>query len=98
MRVFFTPRARAALERMARRWRATARVPEVLDEDIAMVVERLTTSPTSGVVARRSARRTVFRVSTERTRLFVFYVVDEAKKEVVILQLWSQLRGVQPRL
>jgi len=98
MHVFFTARARAALFRMAKRWKEKARVPETFANDIDAVTARLATAASAGVVARRTGRRTVYRVAAERTRLHLYYVIDDAKQVVTVLQVWSQWRSRPPRL
>ena len=98
MHVYFTPRARASLLRMAQRWREKARIPEVFASDIDVVIDRLASVPTSGQVAKRSARRVVYRMGTEKTKLHVDYVVDSAKAQVTVLHVWSHLRAAPPKL
>lgn len=90
------PRAMAALRRMARRWRDTARVPEVFDEDITLAMQRIAAAPISAPVARRTARRTLYRVAATKTKLY--FVVDEALDVVKVLEVWSQYRSRPPRL
>lgn len=92
------PRAIAALSRMARRWRDTARIPEVFDEDLDDVVMRIAQAPTTGAVAQRTSRRTVYRMAAHKTKLHFYYVVDEATSVVKVLQVWSQYRAGPPRL
>jgi type II secretory pathway component GspD/PulD (secretin) len=98
MRVYFMPRAVTALSRMARRWRDTARIPEVFDQDIDDVVARIAQAPTTGAVAQRTSRRTVYRMAAHKTKLHLYYVVDEAKAVVKVLQVWSQFRAGPPKL
>ena len=98
MQVYFTPRARAALLRMAQRWREKARNPEVFESDINIIIGRLATAPMTGFRAKTSKRRVVYRMGTEKTKLHVYYVVDAAKSVVTVLHLWSQLRAGPPKL
>ena len=98
MHVYFTPRARAALLRMAQRWKEKARHPEVFESDINIVVGRLASVPTTGFRAKTTRRRVVYRMGTEKTKLHVYYVVDAAKSVVTVLYLWSQLRAGRPKL
>ena len=98
MHVYFTPRARASLLRMAQRWREKARIPEIFASDIGIVIARLASVPTSGQVAKRSASRVVYRMGTEKTKLHVYYVVNSANAQVTVLHVWSQLRGAPPKL
>lgn len=87
MQVSFTPRAQAALDRMAARWRAHARNPEVFLDEVRETTQR---------VARRTDRRTVYRMSAEKTKLHFYYRIDGA--QVVVLQVWSQFRQRPPKL
>jgi len=85
---------------MAQRWREKARTPEVFESDINIVVTRLASVPTTGFRARSTStpRRIVYRMSTEKTKLHVYYVVDAAKSLVTVLHVWSQLREGPPKL
>lgn len=94
--VAFTPRAQAAINRMAARWKTKARHPEVFLQDVRATTARLATSPTIGVVAGRTERRTIYRVSTDKTKLHFYYRIDGAT--VVVLQVWSQYRSAPPKL
>lgn len=98
MHVYFTPRARAALLRIAQRWREKARQPEVFESDINIVLGRLASVPTTGFRARTTKRRVVFRMGTEKTKLHLYYVVDATKSVVTVLAVWSQLRAGPPKL
>ena len=98
MHVYFTPRARAALLRMAQRWKEKARHPDVFESDINIVLGRLASVPTTGFRAKTTNRRVVYRMGTEKTKLHVYYVVDAAKSVVTVLHLWSQSRGGPPEL
>lgn len=98
MRVIVMPRAMASLRRIARRWRDTARVPEVLDDELTGVLQRIAEAPTSAPVARRSSRRTVYRVSARKTKLHLYYVVDDAQAVVKVIEVWSMHRAGPPRL
>lgn len=98
MRVVIMPRAMAALRRMAQRWRATARIPEVFDEDIAVALQRIAAAPTSAPVARRTSRRTIYRVPARKTKLHFYFVVDDALGVVKVLDVWSQFRSRPPKL
>jgi hypothetical protein len=98
MHVYFTPRARAALLRIAQRWKEKARHPEVFEHDIVLAIQRLATSPTSGFRARTSNRRVVFRIGTEKTQLHLYYVVDVTRSVVTVLQVWGRRRGIPPPL
>ncbi len=92
------PRAMAALRRMARRWRDTARIPEVFEEDILVALQRIATTPTSAPVARRTSRRTIYRVSASKTKLHLYFVVDEASGVAKVLDVWSHYRSGLPKL
>ena len=98
MHVYFTPRARAALFRIASRWKEKAYSPDVFNNDISAIVERLASSPTTGVIAKRTTKRIVYRMGTAKTMLHVYYVVDAAKSQVTVLQVWSQRRAGPPKL
>lgn len=94
--VAFTPRAQAAINRMAARWKAQARHPEVFLHEIRAVTERLRVSPTTGALTSHPGRRTIYRVSSERTKVHVYYRIDGTT--VVVLQVWSQYRKAPPQL
>jgi len=98
MRVLFMPRAMASLRRMARRWRDNARVPEVFEKDISAAVQRITLAPTAAPIARRTERRTIYRVPARKTKLHLYYVVDEGLGVVKVLDVWSQFRSRAPKL
>jgi hypothetical protein len=79
-------------------WRDTARVPEVFDQDITLALERIAAAPTSAPVARRTAHRTIYRVPARKTKLHLYYVVDDALGVVKVLDVWSQYRSSPPKL
>lgn len=83
---------------MRKRWAEKARHPEVFDTDISIVLGRLATVPTTGFRARATKRRVVFRMSTEKTKLHLYYLVDTDKALVTVLRIWSQLRAGPPKL
>ena len=98
MHVYFTPRARAALLRMAQRWKEKARHPEVFESEINIELGRLASVPATGFRAKTTKRRVVYRMGTEKTKLHGYYVVDAAMSVVTVLYLWIQLRAGPPKL
>ena len=89
MQVLFLVRAQNELARIAQRWRPNARNPGVFDEDLSEVIARLRQHPMTGVVVVRSQTRTVYRMAASKTKLHVYYAVDEANAVVRVLHVWS---------
>lgn len=67
------------------------------NDEFSAALDRLRWFPKLGRQYRVRGLRGVRRLYLTRTRHHVYYVYDEGAEEVVILSVWSALRGRRPR-
>ncbi len=70
--------------------------PNLFDDEMALAVERMRTSPTVGAVYPSSFGRPVRRVLMPKTKNHVYYAIRE--DEIVVLSVWGAPRGRGPKL
>ncbi|MER2561605.1 MAG: hypothetical protein ABTQ32_12840 [Myxococcaceae bacterium] len=98
MRVVLMPRAMAALRRMVRRWRDTARIPEVFEQDITLALQRIAAAQHQRLLlaAPRVARCTEL---PQRRRSSISILSSTTRWGVAkVLDVWSQYRSRPPKL
>ncbi len=97
MRVRLVPRAQADMDAAIAWWRECADYPLLLETALKEALDRLAVRPFEGALAgsRRvpDARRLIL-----KTRHLLFYRVDEAAGEVVVLRLWHTSRHRKPKI
>jgi len=97
MKVRFTPRALLEAEKMKTWWHENRPVaPDLFDDEMAIAVERMRTSPTVAPAYPSSFGRKVRRVLMPRTKNHIYYTVR--KDEIVVLSVWGAPRGKGPKL
>ena len=98
-RVWFTPRAAVQLAKVDEWWRSNRlAAPRLFDDEIRAAIALLAATPETG---RSHAHRQIHglrRLYLSGTRYHVYYVHDAEAREVVVLAVWSALRGKGPPL
>jgi hypothetical protein len=93
----FTKRASAQIVRADAWWRQhRAASAELLLDELSEDLTLLRGSPDVGLPSRHAKRADVRRVLLPRARFHVYYAVE--REAVVVLALWSALRGHGPKL
>jgi plasmid stabilization system protein ParE len=72
--------------------------PSMFREELATLFGLLRTSPEAGTLHAHRRIPGVRRAPLLKTRYLVYYVHDPAAGEVLVLAVWSALRGRAPRL
>lgn len=92
-----TPRALLEAKRKKTWWQKNRRAaPDLFDEEMRAVIERIRSSPTIGTAYAATFRAPVRRVLLPRTENHLFYAVGEG--EVVILSVWGARKKHGPKL
>jgi plasmid stabilization system protein ParE len=96
LRAKITPRGKRELERILRWWRAERpAAPDLVLDELQSALETLCSAPQLGVVYLR-ARPGTRRFLLTQSRFHVYYAVSGS--DLVVLSIWSVLRGAGPRL
>lgn len=74
-----------------------ASVSRVVDE-FARLLHVLSSSPKSGIVHGKRGGREVRRMRLQGTPYFLYYFVSDEDREVLVVSLWSAMRGKGPHL
>jgi plasmid stabilization system protein ParE len=97
MKVRLAPRALAEAERLKTWWlKNRPLTPELFDEEVSSVIERIGAAPELGAIYPSSFGQKVRRVLMPRTQNHVYYVVRE--NEVIVLSVWGAPRAKGPKL
>lgn len=92
-----TPRALLEAKRKKTWWQENRpEAPDLFDEEMRAVIERVRSSPTLGVVYPAKFRALVRRVLLPKTENHLFYAVREG--EIVILSVWGARKKHGPKL
>jgi plasmid stabilization system protein ParE len=98
-RIRTTLRADAQVERISLWWRANRpAAPGLFTDEVAGAFALLTEAPDVGRQLRRRDVPGLRRVLLPRSRHHIYYVHDEERSEVIILAVWSAVRGHGPPL
>lgn len=99
MTVRITARARQQALHADKWWRQNRpSAPELFVDELAAAFERLSASPQIGVPFPDTEVPDVRRMLLVGSRYHVYYFVDAASEEVVVLAIWSAIRGRTPSL
>ena len=94
-----TPQADASILTTAKWWREHRdKAPDLFEQELRGTVELLRGAPELGQPYRRVGVPGARRLLLPRTRYHIYYVYDRAADMVVVLALWSAVRGRGPRL
>jgi hypothetical protein len=97
MNVRFTPRALSEAERLKTSWRKSRpSAPNLFDDEVALAVEQLRTSPSIGASYPSRFGWLVRRLLMPKTKNHLYYVIREG--EIVLLSVWGAPRGRGPKL
>lgn len=94
-----TPESDAQTLAAAEWWRANRpKAPGLFEREFSDGLTLLATAPDIGRRYRRRGIPSLRRLLLPRTRYHVYCVHDRARAEVLVLAVWSALRGRGPRL
>jgi len=96
-RVLFTDRSLAQVEK-AQGWWDTNRplAPALFREEMEHAVELLRSTPRIGRPFPRPEAPDLRVLVLRRTRFLVYYIDDAEQHEVLVVAVWSSLRGADP--
>jgi plasmid stabilization system protein ParE len=98
LRVKVDPRAAEEIRSITRWWRENRPAnPELLKRELAEARALLSEKPDVGAHV-RGARSDVQRLLLLRTQYHIYYRVDRAAREVIIVAVWHTSRGSGPPL
>lgn len=98
MKVHFTPQAIAQAEAAQKWWRRNRRLaPRLFEEELAKALQLLRGAPLAGPPYAHPRRRDVRRLLLPETRYHLYYCVTDGDG-VIVLAVWSALRGRGPQL
>jgi plasmid stabilization system protein ParE len=98
LRVILTPPARAQFLELNRWWRKNRPAnPGLLKQEVREALIRLALQPEGGPQA-DAIEPGLRKLLLPRTRYYIYYEIDHAKRTVSILAFWHTARGRRPRL
>ena len=98
MTIRFTSRARRQQAAVDGWWRQNAISPNLFDDELTAMLERLKTKPRPGKLYKTLDGDTIWYVLLKKSKQWVFYAVDEDADEIVIHAIWGAVRGSAPPL
>jgi len=99
MKVRLLPEAQRQGEEAEAWWRANRpRAPSLFTDELNAALERIAKSPAVGVPRAHRRVAGLRRLLLLETRHHLYYVLDPARDEAVVLSVWSAVRGRGPRL
>lgn len=97
MKLRFTPRAEAEVDREQAWWRENRpQAPFLFDEELERAIGQIVRRPTAGTIYPCGFPDVVRRVLLPRTKNYVYFTAHEG--EVVVLSVWGAPRLRGPRL
>jgi len=98
VRVKLSKRAENEVRRIDTRWRASADHPDVFLVEVEGAVEFLETVSTPGTPCPTKKRPHLKRILLEKSKCHVYFVVDEKRELLTIVDVWNGQRGRPPKL
>jgi hypothetical protein len=99
VRVEIVRRAELQVERLDKRWRARRdKAPELFKQELADARLLLSTTPHFGAQHVRRGERLIRRIVLPKTKVKLFYWVDEKADTVWVIAAWGGQRGRDPKL
>ena len=99
MRVDVTPSARRQAAKAKAWWREhRSAAPLLFENELADAIALLVEQPEAGQPLPRPRSPHLRRLLLRRTRYHVFYKYDAADSRILILAVWSAVRGRGPKL
>jgi plasmid stabilization system protein ParE len=97
--VVLAPAAQAQARKIAGWWRENRpSVPDLFDDEIEAMLDRLGDAPNTGLSYRTVRNRLIRRALMARTSYNVYFETDEERAMVRIVAVWHAARGRGPRL
>jgi plasmid stabilization system protein ParE len=99
VRTRLTPYAARQVKEVAAWWIENRPLaPALFRKELAALLALLRTAPEVGAPFRHRRLQGVRRTPLVRSRYLVYYVYDAARAEILVLAVWSALRGRSPPL
>ena len=98
MRVKLSKRAENEVRRINTRWRSSADHPHVFLVEVEQAVEFLETVSSPGTPCPTKKRPHLMRILLEKSKCHVYFVVDEKRELLTIVNVWNGQRGRAPKL
>jgi plasmid stabilization system protein ParE len=94
--VRLSARARREVTRIDENWRSAADHKNLFADELEAKLAKLADAPNLGPIYDAGTPERIFRTRLERSQYFVYYT--HSGDDIVVLSVWSALRGRQPRL
>lgn len=98
MRVKLSKRAENGVRRINARWTVSAEHPAVFLAEMEEAVEHLETVSAPGTPCPTKNRPHLKRILLEKSKCHVYFVVDEKRELLTIVDVWNGQRGRLPKL
>jgi len=98
VRVQVSKRAENEIRRINMRWRSAADRPDVFLVEVERAIEFLETVSSPGTPCATKKRPHLKRILLEKSKCHVYFVVDEKRELLTIVDVWNGQRGRPPKL
>jgi hypothetical protein len=98
VRIEFSKRAQRSIERIDTRWRKSADYPDLFRAEMDELIEHLETVSNPGTPCKSQRRPGLKRMLLEKTKCHVYFVVNERRQWLEVLDVWDGRREQPPKL
>jgi hypothetical protein len=98
VRVEISKRAQRSIERIDARWRSRADYPDIFMDEMDAAIGHLETVSNPGTPCNSPKRPQLRRLLLEKTKCHLYFVVNEQKQWIELLQVWDSRREHPPKL
>ena len=98
MRVEFSKRAQRSIERIDARWRENADYPDLFRTEMDELIEHLESVSNPGTPCMSRRRSGLKRMLLEKTKCHVYFVLNETRRRIEVLEVWDGRRERTPKL
>jgi plasmid stabilization system protein ParE len=98
VRVEISKRAQRSIERIDTDWRQRADYPEIFREEMEELIEHLETVSNPGTPCNSQTRSGLRRMLLDKTKCHVYFVVNERRQWLEVLEVWDGRRKRSPKL
>jgi hypothetical protein len=98
VKLILSKRGARSAQRITGRWHAHADAPNTFAHEFLEVVELLVTTRSPGSPFPTASRPSLKRLLLRKSQCHIYFVVDERRQVIEIIEVWDARRGRTPKL